>query len=255
MQFTPALTLARFLRRYKRFLVDVEFDDGRIAVAHSTNTGALRGCLVPGAPVAIEAATNPARKLAWTWKMIQVDRNWIGVDTSTAIPLAREALVSGSLLPELAGYDRMISEIGFGVEGRSRVDLLLARGGRAPANKRPTGRELYHGEERVYVELKSTTWVQTRGAHEVACFPDAVTARGRKHLGDLVHMVQQGHRAAMLYIVQRSDATRFAPADDIDPAYGQALRRALALGVEAYAVTTKVDPSGIRLERRIPVHT
>jgi len=252
VQFDPPLVEGRLIRRYKRFLADVEMPDGEVVVAHCTNTGALLGCLVPGARVMLERADNPRRKLAWTWKMVRVSGTWVGVDTALAVPLVEEAIRRGRI-PELAGYDRMVREVPYGAAGRSRIDLLLSRGGEPePA---PRGRRrLWVGDERAYVEVKSTTLALPH--HErgrVGAFPDAVTERGRKHLAELVHVAERGHRAVMVYCAQRSDVRGFVPADTIDPAYGEALREAVAAGVEAYALAAHAGPRRIHLGKHLPI--
>ena len=250
MRFDPPLVRGVFLRRYKRFFVDVRLDDGTEVVAHCPNTGSLTGCLREGAAVMLERAKNPDRKLRWTWKMIRIGRAWVGVDTSIANRLVADA-IRGGALPELAGYARTIPEVKYGAEGRSRIDLLLSRGGEPERSGSSRAALLsYQGDERAYVEVKNTTLIiQERRA----AFPDAVTERGRKHLGELTEVVRSGHRAAMVFSIQRADCDAFVPADDIDPAYGQALRRALDAGVEAYALAASIGPRQVRLHRRLPI--
>lgn len=251
MRFDPPLVRGRLVRRYKRFLVDVRMDDGDVVTAHCTNTGSLHGCLKEGASVMLAPADTPGRKLAWTWKMVRVGRTWVGVDTSLAVPLVREAMQHG-LLPELEGYDRIVPEVRYGREGKSRIDLLLSRGGTAAVGR--GRRAVFEGDERVYVEVKNTTLaLPNGGAAHRAAFPDAVTERGRKHLEELVAMRRQGHRAAMVYCVQRSDCADLSPADAIDPTYGRVLRDAMAEGVEAYALAMATGPRSIRPLRRLPV--
>lgn len=249
MRFEAQLHQGRFLRRYKRFFVDVVLDDGRVVTAHCPNTGRLTGCLVEGAPVLLEPASSPTRKLAWTWKMIRLGRRWVGVDTSIANRLVEEALVAGRI-PALAGYARVHREVPYGPAGRSRVDLVLSRGGRASP---VAGRLGFIGDERVHVEVKNTTLVLPDRAGRVAAFPDAVTARGTKHLEDLSAVVGAGGRAAMVFCTQRSDCTRFAPADEVDPVYGGALRDAIRAGVEAYALGARIGPRQITLTRALPI--
>jgi sugar fermentation stimulation protein A len=258
VEFHPSLVQGRLIRRYKRFFVDVKLADGRTVVAHCPNTGALRGCLREGARVALERSNNPKRKLAWTWVLIQVGGRWVGVHTGLAVPLVQEALAGGKLFPELAGYERTITEVQYGREGRSRIDLLLSRGGSViPGQKIPVSRRMRQGDERVYVEVKNTTLVRSE-CHggttlRMGAFPDAVTERGRKHLDELVGVVEEGHRAAMVYVAQRSDCDRFRPADEIDPAYGVALREAKRAGVELYAVRGRVGVRRMGLDRRLPL--
>lgn len=250
MRFDPPLTEGTFLRRYKRFFVDVRLDDGQEVVAHCPNTGSLAGCLQEGARVLVEPAANPERKLRWTWKMVRIGRSWVGVDTGIANRLVADAIGAGAL-PALSGYERIVPEVKYGAEGRSRIDLLLSRGGEP--RKKGTSRAAllsYEGDERVYVEVKNTTLVTPEGR---AAFPDAVTERGRKHLGELMQVVAEGQRAAMVFSVQRSDCEAFVPADDIDPAYGRALREAVEAGVEAYALAASIGPRQVRLHRPLAI--
>jgi sugar fermentation stimulation protein A len=251
MRFDPPLVRATFLRRYKRFFADVRLEDGRVVTAHCPNTGSLTGCLRDGAPALIAAADRPGRTLPWTWRMVRVGRTWVGLDTSIAVPLVAEAIARG-LIPELGGYERALTEVPYGVEGRSRIDLLLSRGGRpTPA---PRGRRvLFQGDARVYVEVKSTTLTLDRAGQRHAAFPDAVTERGRKHLHELLHVVRSGHRAAIVFSAQRSDCVAFEPALAIDPRWAGALREAIAGGVEAYAFGARVGPRAARLDRRLPI--
>ena len=240
MRFEPPLQQGRFLRRYKRFFMDFEGEDGTSYTAHCPNTGSLQGCLEEGAPVLVQSVDNPQRKLRYGWKAIQIGGAWVGVDTSISNRLVADAIAAGHV-PQLAGYDRMISEVRYGRDGGSRIDLLLSRGGVAAGRGK---RALYEGDERVYVEVKNTTLALQKGC---AAFPDAVTERGRKHLLELAAVVEQGHRAAMVFCVQRNDCQRFVVADEIDPAYGESFRQALACGVEAYAFAAPVTADGVEL--------
>ena len=251
MKFEPPLQQAIFHRRYKRFLVDAEVE-GAPVVAHSTNTGTLRGCLREGAAALLAYTAKPGRKLDWTFRGIKVGRIWVGVDTSMAVPLVEEALAAG-LLDELCPFDRCIREVKYGAQGKSRIDLLLSSGGTAvpPANKR--ARTFHEGDRRVYVEVKSTTLVQNRDGTPVGMFPDAVTTRGLKHLQELIGEVRNGHRAAMVYVVQRPDVEVFSPAEHIDPAYAEGFREALANGVEAYAIRCRMKKGGIEAVARVPI--
>lgn len=246
MSFASPLVRGRFLRRYKRFFVDVELEDGAVVVAHCPNTGALTGCLVEGAPVLLEPSDNPARSLRYTWKFVALGATWVGVDTGLAVPLVARAITEG-LLPELAGYTRTLREVKYGAELRSRIDLLLSRGGELPEGAGP--RTLPTGDERVYIEVKNTTLVEP----PVALFPDAVTERGQKHLEELVHVRRTGQRAAMVYCLQRADCEVFRPARAVDPRYAELLGWAVSQGVEAYAIRAEPSPQGIRLAGRLRV--
>lgn len=248
MRFEAPLVEGTFLRRYKRFLVDVQLKDGSVVVAHSTNTGSLHGCLVPGAKVRLLPAKNPERKLAWTWIMIRPARAWVGVDTSLAVPLVEEA-IGGGLLPSLGGYERQTREVAYGraadrgEKAESRIDVLLSRGGEP--EKHPAGpRTRWKGDERVYVEVKNTTLAMDDGSQRLAAFPDAITERGLKHLHELEHVVKRGHRAAVVFCAQRDDVDAFTPAAAFDPAYAAGLKQAVRRGVEAYAIAAKLSARG-----------
>jgi sugar fermentation stimulation protein A len=229
----PPLVAGRLIKRYKRFLADVELDDGRLVTAHSANTGSMRGCAEPGSRVWLSAADNPARKLAWTWELTQTAPGVVvGIHTGRSNALVEEAIRAGHI-PALAGASRIRREVRYGQN--SRIDLLLEFDDAAP----------------VYVEVKNVTLVESG----VARFPDAVTTRGAKHLQEMSAMVAQGARAAMVYCVQRTDARALESADDIDPEYGRQLRAARASGVDAYALCAAPDPvaSVIVLDRPIEV--
>ena len=231
MRFDPPLLEGRLIRRYQRFLVDVETSDG-VLTAHCPNTGSMQGCLVPGSRVWVSPASNPARKLAWTWELVETAPGVVvGVHTGRSNALVREAIEAGTV-PELAGYPTIRPEQKYG-EG-SRIDLLLQAPGRPDC----------------YVEVKNVTAAVEGG---VGYFPDAVTTRGAKHLREMSAMVAAGHRAVLVFCVQRGDVTEVRPADHIDPAYGQALRDALAAGVEVIALGATVSPEGITLARRLSV--
>lgn len=251
MRFSPPLVQGRFLRRYKRFFADVEVD-GRVEVAHCSNTGAMAGLMIEGGLVGLRAAQNPKRKLAWTWMTARIGRRWVGVDPNLAVPLVEEALRRRqSLIPGLSAFRRVVPEVRYGREGRSRIDLLLAAGGQRPSAQKLTGRESWDGERRVYVEVKNATLMLTRGRRRVAAFPDGVTERGRKHLEELMHVVETGHRAAMVFVVQRSDCEAVIPAKWIDPEYARTLREAKRAGVEVYALGATAGLRRIALDRRL----
>jgi sugar fermentation stimulation protein A len=245
MQFSPTLVSARFVRRYKRFFVDATLPSGELVVAHCANTGALTGCLIEGAEVLLAPVDNPARTLRYAWKAVRIGESYVGVDTALAVPLVEEAIRT-QLLPELAGYPRMLREVKYGREGTSRIDILLSRGG-TQAETRGKKRVLPEGDERVYVEVKNTTLVEG----QTALFPDAVTERGQKHLEELVHVVKQGQRAAMVYVVQREGCSDFRAAEHIDPRYAQLLRKALKRGVEVYAIHASHDATGVHARGRL----
>ncbi len=228
MRFTSPLIFGKLLRRYQRFLVDVELHDGSVVTAHCANTGSMKTCAVPGWTVGLSRSDNPRRKLPYTWELVHNGTCWIGINTHVPNRLAEEALHRGRI-PELIGYPRIRRERPYGQN--SRIDLLLGE-----------------GAERCYVEVKNVTLVGSDGQY---CFPDAVTKRGRKHLGELETMVRQGYRAVMLYVIQRSDGRSFRPAHEIDPDYAMALRTALEKGVEMLAYRAHVTPEAIELKERV----
>ena len=231
MRFPAPLLEGRLLRRYQRFLADVDTTAG-ILTAHCPNTGSMQGCAEPGMRVWLSPATNPARKLAWTWELVEaLPGVVVGMHTGRSNALVREAIEAGRV-PELAGYPAIRPEVKYG-EG-SRIDLLLTAPGRPDC----------------YVEVKNVT---AAVAGRIGYFPDAVTTRGTKHLREMSAMVAAGHRAVLVFCVQRGDVDCVRPADHIDPVYGRTLREALAAGVEVIALGATVWPAGIELERRLAV--
>lgn len=222
------------MRRYKRFLADIELPDGTRATAHTSNTGSMAGCAEPGSCVWLSESVNPKRKYPLSWELVQTGSGTlVGINTALANLLAREAITNG-VIGELQGYDAMRAEVRYGREN-SRIDLLLEREA---------------SPHRCYVEVKNVTLLDGLSR---ALFPDAVTVRGTRHLRELTEVVRQGQRAVMLYCVQRGDAELFAPADAIDPAYGAALRAAVDQGVEALAYRATVTPQGIALDTALSV--
>ncbi|MTJ83367.1 MAG: DNA/RNA nuclease SfsA [Telmatospirillum sp.] len=218
------------IRRYKRFLADVTLDDGREVVAHIANSGAMTGLSDPGTEVWLSRSDNPARKLAWSWELARDGDGLVGVNTLYPNAIVAEAISAGQV-PPLAGYPSLRREVPYGEN--SRIDLLLS------SSDRP----------KCYVEVKNVHLKR----QDAACFPDARTARGTKHLGELSAMVREGHRAAMLFLVQREDCAYFTPAADIDPAYADALERAVAAGVEVYCYDCRLTLESIRLNRPMPL--
>jgi len=230
MRFDEPLIPGVFLRRYKRFLVDVELADGRVVTAHCPNSGSLKTCTAPRWPVLLSDSHNPRRKLRLSWEMIHNGLCWIGINTHRANGLAAEAIESG-IIPELRGYRSIRREVRYGE--RSRVDLLLE--GEGPP---------------CWVEVKNVTLVDPAGRY---AFPDAPTERGRRHLAELSARVRGGDRAAMLFVIQRNDGAGFVPAAGIDPAYAEALDRARDAGVEILAWRADVQPEGIEIVEPVEV--
>ncbi len=221
----------RLVRRYKRFFVEVELPDGSLVTAHCPNTGSLLGCLVAGSRAILRDSQNMERRLRYVFQAVEIAGTLINVDTSLPNHVVHEAVLAGRI-PALTGYDDVRPEVPYGRS--SRIDLLLSR---------------RRSRKLCYVEIKNTTLAVGR----TALFPDAVTERGLKHLGELRSMVARGHRAVQLFFVSRADTRRFRPADDIDPEYGRALRAAAARGVEVLAWSARVRPDSIELGRSLPV--
>lgn len=231
MRFATPLVRGRLVQRYKRFLADVILDDGRAVTAHCANPGAMLGLKDPGLTVWLEPSSDPRRTLAWSWRLAELPGgDLVGIDTSLPNRLVAEALAAGSI-EGLDGYERIRPEVRYGE--KSRVDFLLTGGGRPDT----------------WVEVKN---VHLRRTGTLAEFPDSVTARGARHLADLAAMVAAGHRAVMLYVVQRTDCDRFAVAADLDPVYAAAYRAARAAGVEVMACGTRIGREGISLGAALP---
>ncbi len=233
MEFSQPLIEGRLLKRYKRFLADVELKNGEVITAHTANTGAMAGCSEPGSRVWLSISDNPKRKYPHSWEIVEVAPGVLcGINTLLGNHLVNEAIVADRI-PELKGYAHIRREVPYGEE-RSRIDLLLEPSGFAPP---------------CYVEVKNVTLAD----NGVALFPDAVTVRGTKHLRELTHVVEQGARAVIFYCVQRNDCREFRPAETIDAVYAQTLREAMEKGVEAVACQADVCVAGIHLTKAIPV--
>lgn len=230
MKFSEPLVRGTLLKRYKRFLSDIELPDGEVVVAHCANPGAMLGLNEAGAEVWLSRSTNPKRKLAYSWELVRVGRHLVGINTGLPNGIVAEAVGAG-VIPELRGYDTLRREVRYGVN--SRIDLLLEAAGK------PT----------CYVEIKNVHLKRGPAAE----FPDCPTARGAKHLRELMEMVVQGHRAVMVYLVQRGDCDYFTVADDLDPVYGKGLREAIKRGVEALCYTCKVTVDSIEIGGALPV--
>lgn len=236
MTFDSPLQGGHLIRRYKRFLADITLDGGEQITAHCPNTGSMMGCAEPGARVWVSRSDNPRRKYAHTWELVEAAPGVVvGVHTGRANALV-EAAVLADRLPALAGYRQVRREVRV-PDRPMRADLLLS--GHAD------------GEPDCLVEVKNVTAAVAEG---IALFPDAVSARGTRHLEVLAAEARAGRRSALIFCVQRRDAREVRPADEIDPAYGRALRAALADGMEAYALQGDPGPEGIELTREIPVH-
>lgn len=231
MQFKSPLVRGRLIKRYKRFLADVILDDGRQITATCPNTGSMMGLCDPGLAIWISKSASPTRKYAHTWELVELaigaSPTFVGINTGHPNALVAEAISDGLLAP-LSGYATLRREVRYGQA--SRIDLLL---------EDPT-------KGLAYVEIKNVHLLREPGLAE---FPDSKTERGVKHLAELTEMVRAGHRAVMVYLIQRGDAARFRPARDIDPRYADALDAARSAGVETYAVTCRITPEAITVEK------
>ena len=242
MLFSSPLVEGRLIRRYKRFLADIQLEGARgqapwgtgsnVITAAVPNTGSMMGCCEAGSRVWLSQSERETRKYRHTWELVEVGKVLVGINTGLPNALVAEAIGNGTI-EELGGYAEVRREVRFGEEG-SRVDFVLGAPRRKPC----------------YVEVKNVTAAASRG---VALFPDCVSVRGSRHLRELIRLKALGLRPVQLYCVQREDVREVRPADGIDYEYGQTLREAIAAGVEVLAYRAKVTTAEIRLERRIPV--
>jgi len=230
VEFPSPLVEARLLRRYKRFLADVELPGGEVVTAHCPNPGSMDTCMVEGGRVLLSDHQGSKRKLRYGWELSRVGATWVLVNPRLANEVLDEALAEGRV-PELSGYGGRRREVRCGPG--SRVDFLLEEAGR-PA---------------CWVEVKCAT-LAVAG---IGYFPDGVTARGLKHLLELASRVRAGERAVLFFLVPRGDVSRLRPAARIDPDYAACLRAVVAAGVEVLAYGASTAPSGVRLEEPVPV--
>lgn len=224
MIFPEPLLKGHLIKRYKRFLADIELDDGTLMTAHCPNSGAMQGIADPGTPVWVSRSSNPSRKLPYTWQMVQVGETFVGVNTMNPNALVEEALILGGI-QELQGYQTLRREVTYGKN--SRIDILL---------ESPT-------QGLTYVEVKNVHL--KRGQN--AAFPSSVTSRGAKHMRELSDMVCLGHQAYVLYVIQRNDCEGFEIAGDIDPYYAQETDAALKNGVKPLVYACEVSPKAITI--------
>ena len=231
MKFATPLIPATLIRRYKRFLADCQLPDGTEIIAHCANPGSMMGLAQPGMRLWLEPNDDPKKKLNYGWRLVDHENgHFTGVDTSVPNRALRVALENRQI-PELAAYETVRAEVKYGEN--SRIDFLLTQPDLPDC----------------YVEVKSVTLMRQPGLAE---FPDSVTKRGTKHLRELANMAQLGHRAMMLYLVQRTDCESFQLADDIDPTYAAAFAEVQKAGVEKLVYTTNISPLEITLGSAIP---
>jgi len=226
MEFENQLVKGILIKRYKRFLADVELESGEQVTAHCTNSGSMKTCVEEGADVYLTPVNDPKRKTKFTWEMILINGKWVGINTMVPNLLAYEAIVNGEI-EKLKGYTSVRREVKF---GDSRFDIYAE-----------------NESEKCFVEVKNVTMKVGNSA----LFPDAVSSRGRKHLETLIEVKKSGIRAVMLYIIQRVDVEYFGMAEDIDPEYASSLRKAMENGVEVIAVQAEVSPEKIEIVREM----
>ena len=232
MRYSQTLIPGRLVRRYKRFLADVELDSGGVITAHTANPGRMTGLIKPGNRVYLSFHDSPKRKLKYSWELVKVGRWLVGVNPILANALVAEAIERG-VITELSGYSELKREVAYGTRG-SRADMRLdGHATLGPAT----------------VEVKSATLVEGR----LALFPDAPSERGRKHLRELRDVVRAGERAVLIFVAQRRDCDAVAPADTVDPEYGALLREVMAAGVEVLAYQAKVGTREVRVTGPLPV--
>tara|TARA_Y100000814_G_scaffold195558_1_gene143707 strand:- start:768 stop:1496 length:729 start_codon:yes stop_codon:yes gene_type:complete len=236
MKFEFPLIEAKLVRRYKRFLADVILSDGSETTVHCPNTGSMLGCNEPGSTVWLLPVENPTRKYPLGWELVEVNQSvLVGINTGRSNNLVAEALEHG-LIGELRGFTSIRREVKI-TGTRSRIDFLLSE---------------HETEPDCYLEVKNVTASVDNG-NCCAFFPDAVSIRATRHVEELTERVEAGQRGALCFCVQRADVEYVVPADEIDPAYGKALRKAVEIGVEVYALGATVTSQSVTLERRLPV--
>ena len=231
MKLPSPLIQGRLIKRYKRFLADIELVDGGMITAHCANPGSMLGLKEPGMEVWVSKSSNPKRKLQYSWELVAVDGILVGINTGYPNRIVEEAITSGAI-GQFSPYDSIRREVRYGEN--SRIDLLLESPDLPP----------------VYVEVKNVHMMREPGLAE---FPDAVTSRGTKHLQELERMVRKGCRAAMVYLVQYPTADRLQLAGDIDPEYQKTFNRVTKNGVEACAYVCNISHSEIVVREQIPI--
>ena len=230
MNFLQPLTPAKLIKRYKRFLADVVFDDGRELTVYCPNTGSMLNCAEPDSRIWLSHSDDPKRKYAYSWQLVETDPGEVAcIHSALANNVIKEGVAAG-LIPALQGYEQLQTEVRYGEE-KSRIDLLLSR-----------------ADEQCYVEVKCVTLHMGDG---LGLFPDAVSARGTKHLRELAAMKQQGHRAVLLFCVQNTAINRVAAAAEIDAKYAKTLQEVMAEGVEVLVYNTLISPQAITLKERL----
>lgn len=230
MKFPIPLIQGHLIKRYKRFLADIELPDGEIITAHCPNTGTMLSCSTPGSAVALSVSDNPKRKYPHTLEMVQEDSTWIGVNTSRTNGLVADAILSG-IITEFGDVETIKREVK--TSEHTRLDL-----------------KLFSATEEIYIEVKNCSLAE----NGCAMFPDAVTTRGTKHLNELIRLKNDGKQSCIFFLVQRMDADRFSPASHIDSIYAKTLEDAAAKGVQVVVYQAEVSPKAIEVKNSLPLH-
>lgn len=228
LTYNPSLVSGKLIKRYKRFLSDIELENGSIVTAHCPNPGAMTGLKEPGLKVWLQQQTNPKAKLKYRWELVEADDTIVGINTQRPNQIIHQALIGKELEP-FKNYDSIKPEVKYGE--KSRIDFLLEK----------------KNSSNCYLEIKNVHLKRKTNAE----FPDSVTQRGTKHIKELVHMKELGHQAALLFLVQRNDCDTVSIAKDIDPTYHKTLNWAIEEGLDVYAYCCRVTTNGIMLDRQI----
>lgn len=224
----PKLIKGTLIKRYKRFKADVKLCNGLVVTALCPNTGSMKSCSEPGRTVYLSKHDRPDRKLKYTWELIEMPTSLVGVNTGIPNKLVKKT-IENRLIKGLSDFEKIRSEVKYGEN--SRIDILLEK-----------------NNEKTFIEVKNCTLME-KG---ICYFPDAVTARGLKHLIELQREVRSGNRAVMFYLIQRMDITRFEAATHIDPAYSKELKKAYSMGVEILSYDVHINTKGIAINRAVP---
>ena len=218
IEFDPLIE-GVLIKRYKRFLADVQLEAGKIVTVHCANTGPMKGLLKQGSKVRISLSSSPKRKLPYTWEQIRVlDKNnqevWVGINTLFANKLIKKVIENNLLREKIGDIEKIKSEVPYGKDKKSRIDFLLT-----PKSSNPDNRN-------IYIEVKNTTWIK----ENLALFPDTETKRGQKHLVELKELIPES-KSVLIPCITRKDADFFAPGDEADPLYGKLFRESLSAGM------------------------
>ncbi len=242
MKFKIPLIEGIFLKRYKRFFADILLGDQTV-VAHTPNTGSMKGCSDPNSACLMSPATNPERKLRYTLEMIRTPKSWVGVNTSNPPVLVRELFASRTV-PHWKDFDGFQAEVK--INTQTRLDGALWK---SAEQKNVKNGKLTKLEAPLhFFEIKNVSLAENVDNKTVAMFPDAVTERGQKHLQEMMDLMEQGFTCEMVYVIQREDCTEFAPAEHIDPEYGRILREAVKRGLRVSAFPCRLSPTEIVLQ-------